>query len=78
MRMLNPCVELGKKVRVWLKWVYASPVDTDKVYPKKTYLSAKSLNVYNCVDRTSVGLQSLRYSDADSIGEIVEAWASSR
>ena len=63
----------GPKVKVWLKWVNASPVDTDTVFPKKTYLSAKTLNVYHCIDRTSMGLQAIRYANADVTGEVVES-----
>ena len=62
----------GPKVKVWLKWVNASPVETDTVYPKKKYMSAKTLNVYHCTDRTLAGIQSIRYANADATGEVVE------
>lgn len=65
----------GAKVKAWLKWVNSSPVETDTVVPSKTYLSAKTLNVYNCSDRTSAGLQTIRYADADVSGEVVETVA---
>ena len=62
----------GPKVKVWLKWINASPVETDTACPKKTYLSEKTLNIYHCVDRTSTGLQAIRYANADFSGEVVE------
>jgi hypothetical protein len=62
----------GLKVKVWLKWVNASPVDTDTIYPKKKYMSAKTLNIYHCTDRTLAGIQSIRYANADASGEVVE------
>jgi hypothetical protein len=61
----------GPKVKVWLKWINAAPADTDTVYPKKKYMSAKALSVYHCADRTAVTLQVIRYADADG-GEVVE------
>ena len=63
----------GPKVKVWLKWVNANPVDTDTTYPKKKYLSAKTLNIYHCTDRSVAGLQSIRYANADASGEVVES-----
>ena len=63
----------GPKVKVWLKWVNASPVETSTVFPKKTFLSEKSLGVYHCTDRSFTTLQVIRYANADSTGGVVES-----
>ncbi len=63
----------GPKVKVWLKWVNASPVETSTVFPKKTFLSEKTLAVYHCSDRSSTTLQVIRYANADFTGEVVES-----
>jgi len=63
----------GPKVKVWLKWVNASPVETSTVFPKKTFLSEKTLAVYHCTDRSSATLQVIRYANADFTGEVVES-----
>ena len=63
----------GPKVKVWLKWVNASPVETSTVFPKKTFLSEKTLAVYHCIDRSSTTLQVIRYANADFTGEVVES-----
>ena len=61
----------GSKVKVWLKWINTKPADTDAVYPKKQYMSAKALSIYHCVERTSVTIQVIRYAESDG-GEVVE------
>lgn len=63
----------GPKVRVWLKWVHGRPVDTDSVDPKRTYLSEKTLAIYDCAARTSAAVQLIRYAGAEASGEVVEA-----
>jgi len=63
----------GVKVKVWLKWVNTSPVETSTVFPKKTFLSEKTLAVYHCTDRSSTTLQVIRYANADFTGEVVES-----
>lgn len=63
----------GAKVKIWLKWVNASPVETSTVFPKKTFLSEKTLAVYHCTDRSSTTLQVIRYANADFTGEVVES-----
>ena len=62
----------GPKVKVWIKWINSTAVETDTVYPKKTYKSEKNLVIYNCEDRTSIGLQAIRYANVDVSGEVVE------
>lgn len=63
----------GAKVKVWLRWENASPVETDTVFPKKTYMSAKTLNVYNCSERSAAGLQAIRYAESNVSGDVVES-----
>ncbi len=57
----------GNSVKLWLKWVYDTPQEVEHTYPVKKYTSTKSLDVYNCQDRTSTTLQTVRYSEDGSV-----------
>lgn len=61
----------GSKVKAWSKLINTKPTDTDTVNPRKQYLSAASLSIYQCVERTSVTIQVIRYAEVEG-GEIVE------
>ena len=62
----------GQKVKVWLKWTYAKAEET-KTYPKKSYMSEKTLAIYHCTDRSSTTIQVIRYADSFASGEVVES-----
>jgi hypothetical protein len=64
--------KIGPKVKVWLKWINALPIETTTIFPRKTFLSEKTLAAYHCVDRTSATLQVIRYANTDATGEVVE------
>lgn len=62
----------GQKVRVWLRWVYQSPVLVKGSYPQRHYQSQKTLEVYHCENRSAASLQMIRYAEPDG-GEVVES-----
>jgi hypothetical protein len=62
----------GSKVKVWLRWVHEKPREVKGSFPVKTFLSSKSLEVYNCAERTAATLQSIKYAEAGG-GEVVES-----
>lgn len=62
----------GKKVKVWVRWTNAVPEETPGVYPKRMYLSEKGLSIYDCVARTYINLQVIRYADKDG-GEVIDS-----
>lgn len=60
----------GAKVKVWTLWVYEKPRPVDGVSYAKTYLVEKNLSTYNCTERTSISMQSIKYKD-EGQGEVV-------
>lgn len=62
----------GSRVRVWTKWRFATTREIE-FFPDKKYRSEKSLDVYNCSDRTSATLQAIYYADEDAGGEVIDS-----
>jgi hypothetical protein len=62
----------GARVRVWTKWRFATAREIE-FYRDKKYRSEKSLDVYNCANRTSATVQTIYYAEADAGGEVVDA-----
>ncbi|HSD35919.1 MAG TPA: surface-adhesin E family protein [Rhodocyclaceae bacterium] len=62
----------GSKVKVWIKWSHSAPVAAKNTYPEKQYQSSKSLDIYDCSDRSSASIQFILYADADG-GEVVKS-----
>ena len=60
------------KVKVWVKWQYPAPIPTSINVDRKTFQSEKRLTIFDCANRASTTIQALRYSDADTAGQIVE------
>lgn len=64
----------GRKVKVWVKWIYTSPSDTEFAHSKKPYQSEKSLSYYDCEAQTMLTIQVIRYSEKYA-GEVVESYS---
>jgi hypothetical protein len=57
-------------VMAWTKYVYNKPQSVRNSNPPTTYLLDKSYGGYNCQNRTSVRLQTLRFSDLNGTVQV--------
>jgi hypothetical protein len=69
----------GARVKVWTKWIFSDERKVEYLVDK-TYRSQKSLDIYNCANRTSATLQAIYYAESDASGDVVDSssWPESR
>ncbi len=64
----------GTRAKVWVKWVHATPVALRDVYPERMYSSSKTLEIYDCAERSSTTIQQILYAEEDG-GEVVKSYS---
>lgn len=62
----------GSKVKVWVKWIDSDPVVAKGVYPERKYQSSKTLEIYDCSDRSTTTIQQILYAEPDG-GDVVKS-----
>jgi hypothetical protein len=63
----------GAKVKSWLKWEWAKPVEVPNTFPVKLYQLERQLQVSNCQNNTLAIVQGIRYTDTTG-NEVVDSY----
>jgi len=63
----------GTKVKSWLKWEWAKPVEVPNAFPTKIYQLERQLQVSDCQNNMLAIAQGIRYSD--TVGhEVIDSY----
>ena len=69
---LDSIAARGSVLKVWSRWDFSKPQQTNS-YPPKSFLSSKFLYYVNCAQKTSALIQLVNFTEAGGLGSVVES-----